>query len=125
MGMLSNRQSAGNTGANVGAKIPRDRFILGSSECYFEAAQYLTGKLNPAKVRDLFVNPVTKVMETEGKSLKVMFTTPSGEIKFTGFVTHGDASVELDSEDAPIILQHATDEEIVCAVNADELVDMF
>ena len=121
MGMLSNRQADKTTGA---AKTPRDRFIIGTSECYFEAAQYLTGKLDANKVKALFANPVTTVEETEGKSLKVMFHTGT-EVKFTGFVTAGDASLELDNADVAKIMEHATTEPITKAIAADELVDMF
>lgn len=125
MSMLTNRQK--NNQANSGAsavKQPRDRFIIGQSECYFESAQYLTGKLDATKVKALFVNPETSIEVTEGKSLKVMFHT-ANEVKFTGFVTAGDASLELDEEDIATIRAHATSEDITKAIDVDALVDLF
>lgn len=121
MGMLANRAASGNK-----KQIQRDRFILGASECYFEAAQYLSGQLSVEKVVSLFNNEAMSVGETEGKSLKVLFTTPTGEVKFVGFVTAGDASVELDVDDAEAILSHARQEgAIVKAIDAKALVDLF
>jgi len=122
MGLLNNRSNAGNE--SKAAKAPRDRYILGTSETYFEAAQYLTGKLTADKVKALFANEKTSVEETEGKSLKVMFRTGT-EVKFIGFVTAGDASLELDSEDVAVVMNHATTEDITKAIDPDRLVDMF
>jgi hypothetical protein len=121
MGMLSNK-----TKTTVGAdKAPRDRFILGNSDCYFESAQYLTGLMPLEKVKKLFANPVTELMGTKGKSLKVMFTTPDGEIKFMGFVTAGDATLELDVEHIPEIMEHVTAGPILVAVSPADLVAML
>ena len=121
MGLLTNKTADNLTST----KQPRDRFIIGTSGCYFESAAYLTGKMTAVKVKDLLVNPVTQVMGTEGKSLKVMFTTPTGEVKFTGFITAGDASIELDEEDVPTVMKHVADEEVTKAIAAEELVDLF
>jgi len=122
MGMLENKLK--DKAAGSVAKQPRDRFILGTSECYFEAAAYMTGLLDPAKVKALFVNEASSVAETEGKSLKVMFNT-GNEIKFIGFVTAGDASLELDDEDIATVIQHATTEDITVAIDANKLADLF
>lgn len=123
MGMLE--QNANNkTKTTTAARVPSDRFILGKSECYYEAAQYLTGKLGPADVRKLFNNEAMSLEETEGKSLKVMFRTGT-EVKFTGFVTAGDASLELDLGDVDVVMQAVADGEIDKAITVDELVDLF
>lgn len=125
MGMLSNKQAQGDKAID-GAKAPapRERYIIGTSECYFEVAQYLTGKLTPEKVKALFSNEAMTIEETEGKSLKVMFRT-ANEVKFIGFVTAGDASIELDAQDVDKIMDHASNEPIVKAISADELVALF
>ena len=113
------------TSITASNKTPSDRFIIGESGCYFEAAKYLTDKLPPTKVQALFDNPSSAMAVTEGKSLKVMFTTPTGEIKFMGFVTAGDASLELDEEDIAIVQEHIVSGVIAKAISADELVDLF
>lgn len=122
MGMLKNKQEQASTTTN--AKAPRDRFIIGTSECYFEAAQYLTGKMNATKVKSLLNHPNSVIAETGGKSLKLNFTTPSGENKFMGFITAGDASLELDAEDIPSVVEHAQGE-ITKAIDVDSLVALF
>lgn len=122
-GLLNNRGTTKTSNSNQ-VRIPKDRFIIGSSETYFESAQYLTGKLSAEKVKSLFSNEHTTVEETEGKSLKVMFRTGT-EVKFIGFVTAGDASLELDSDDVAVVMNHATTEDIVKAIDPDSLVAMF
>ncbi len=122
MGMLTNKPN--NTNPTQAAKAPRDRFIIGSSECYFEAAQYMTGHIDVAKAKALFNNERTSLKETEGKSLKVLFRTEN-EMKFIGFVTAGDASLTLDNEDIATVMKHATTEDITKAITAEELASMF
>lgn len=126
MNMLVNKQNTKNksSASTSTSKVIRDRFIIGSSECYFEPAAYLTGRLDEAAIKRLFLNPHSEVHPTEGKSLKVMFKTKN-EVKFIGFVTAGDASLDLDETDIVTIVKHAREEEIIRAVDVDELVSMF
>jgi hypothetical protein len=102
---------------------PKHRYIIGESNCYFEPATYL-GDVPVAKVISLFNNKSMELKESQGKSLKVMFKTDN-EIKFVGFVTAGDASIELSDEDVSVVMQHAQSGNILKAIGADELVAMF
>lgn len=113
----SNEESATST------RVNRERFILGTSECYFEPADYL-GTLPDEKVVALFANPNVSLAETQGKSLKVMFKTEN-ELKFVGFVTAGDASIDLEEDSIEQIFEFAAAGPIVKAINADDLVAMF
>ena len=96
------------------------------SECYYEPAVYIqeTGKITADVVSKMLKNKDTRIEECEGKSLKVMFHTGT-EVKFLGFITAGDGSRELTDEDVAYILNNVEAEEIVQAITADELVDMF
>ena len=108
------------------SKAPKLRFTLGESERYFEPAQYLSSSkgLTPAKVKSLFNNDNMSLMETEGKSLKVMYATDT-EVKFCGFVTAGDASLVLDSSDIPEVLEAGRNGAVKRAINAEQLIDLF
>jgi hypothetical protein len=132
MSLLNNKvQSKVTNIKDAASKTPSDRFVLGESECYFESAKYFTGKLDVATVKRLFMNPATEIHPTEGKSLKVLFNVPKAdpgdpqEIKFIGFVTQSDASLELGEQDIPAVLKAGQEEHIIKAVTADEMVDMF
>ena len=128
MALLKNNEPQAQTPSSSNSekpqRAPRDRFILGDSECYFEPAEYMTGKLNATKVKSLFTNEAMSLEETQGRSLKVHFRTDN-EVKFVGFVTAGDASIELDSEDVPTVMQHAVNGTIVEAIKVDDLVALF
>ena len=102
----------------------RDRYVLAGSECYFEPAEYIQPAMNADKVTALFKNPAMEIAETEGRSLKVMFQTGS-EVKFIGFITAGDGSVELTEDDVDTIMNDVSAGEITKAITADELVDLF
>ena len=110
------------------AKTPKIRFTLGESERYFEPAQYIASspKLTVEAVTKLFSNPKMKLLETEGKSLKVMKETDSGaELKFCGFVTAGDAKLTLDASDIEEVLEAARNGSIKKAITADDLIAEF
>ena len=110
------------------SKTPKIRFTLGESERYFEPAQYIASspKLTVEAVTKLFSNPKMKLLETEGKSLKVMKETDSGaELKFCGFVTAGDAKLALDTSDIEEVLEAARNGGIKRAITADDLIDEF
>jgi hypothetical protein len=116
--------------ATNGSKTPRDRFILGSTECYFELAAYLSGneKVTIKKVKSLGQNEAMYLADTDkkGRSLKVMIKTPDNETKFLGFVTAGDASISLyKDEHAEDILEAWKTEDITKAITADEVVDLW
>ena len=108
------------------SRAPKLRFTLGDSERYFEPAQYLSSSkgLTPAKVKSLFNNENMSLMETEGKSLKVMYATDT-EVKFCGFVTAGDASLVLDSSDIEEVLEAGRNGDVKKAINAEQLIDLF
>ena len=118
-------------------KTPKDRFLLGSTGCYFEVAEYLAGnpKITEKSVKALGNSPAMYLADTEGegRSLKVMKKTDpkkdksyDGEIKFNGFVTAGDKKVELWLEEhGDMILDAWKTEAIVRAISADELVDSW
>ena len=108
------------------SKAPKLRFTLGESERYFEPAQYLSSSkgLTPEKVKSLFGNDNMSLLETEGKSLKVMYKTDT-EVKFCGFVTAGDASLSLDSSDVEEVLEAARNGNVKRAINGDELIAEF
>ena len=107
-------------------KAPKLRFTLGESERYFEPAVYLSSSkgLTPEKVKSLFNNENMTLLETEGKSLKVMYKTDT-EVKFCGFVTAGDASLSLDSSDVDEVLEAARNGNVKRAINGDELIAEF
>ena len=107
-------------------KTPKLRYTLGDSELYFEPAQYLTAitELNSNKIKDLFSDIDMSLEETEGKSLKVMFKTPT-EVKFCGFVTAGDASITLDASDIDRAMKSAQEGEIKKAISGKELVNLW
>ena len=110
------------------SKTPKIRFTLGESERYFEPAQYIASspKLTVEAVTKLFSNPKMKLLETEGKSLKVMKETDSGaELKFCGFVTAGDAKLALDTSDIEEVLEAARNGSIKRAITADDLIAEF
>ena len=139
MGMFSNRTTPKATTSNNNKSNQQlnDRFLIGNSGLYFELASYLsgTGRVTPAKVQSLLRNQSehgeASIEPTEGKSLKVMFTltgtqeTQVDEIKFCGFITAGDASMELDASDIDAVMQEIANGEVVKAISADSLVDMF
>jgi|21_taG_2_1085346.scaffolds.fasta_scaffold06652_6 hypothetical protein len=111
-------------------KQPKDRFLLGSTGCYFEVANYLSGnsKITVDKVVKLGKNPKMTLENTEGegRSLKVMLQAPTGETKFNGFVTAGDGKIELDvDEHGEDILEAWQTEEVLRAISADDLIDAW
>jgi len=121
--MIVNKQQG--VVANVDkSKTPRERYVVGTSGCYFEVADYMKGKLDASLVKKMFLNPNTSIEETRGKSLKVMFTAEN-EVKYLGFITAGDAMLSLNKTHIEAITQHTTEEEIYKAVNVDDLVSMF
>jgi hypothetical protein len=66
------------------------------------------------------------LLETEGKSLKVMKETDSGaEVKFCGFVTAGDAKLSLDTSDIEEVLEVARNGVIKKAITGDDLIAEF
>ena len=103
-------------------KQPKVRFVLGSSECYFEPAESLAPLVNEAAVERLLRNPNAQVLGTEGRSLKVLFHAPT-EIKFCGFITAGDASVELEEADFEELKDAAFP--VTRAISAEDLVALF
>ena len=108
------------------SRAPKLRFTLGESERYFEPAQYLSSSkgLTPEKVKSLFGNDNMSLLETEGKSLKVMYKTDT-EVKFCGFVTAGDAKLSLDTSDIEEVLASARNGKIKKAIDGDELISLF
>ena len=118
-------------------KQPKQRFVLGSTGCYFEVAEYLqnNAKITEAKVKKLGCNPsmFLKDTEGEGRSLGVYKKTDpkgdgsfDGEIKFNGFVTAGDKKVELWVEEhGDKITEAWKNETIIRAISADELIDSW
>ena len=107
-------------------KAPKLRFTLGESERYFEPAVYLSSSkgLTAEKVKSLFNNENMTLLETEGKSLKVMYKTDT-EVKFCGFVTAGDAKLSRDTSDIEEVLASARDGKIKKAIDGDELISLF
>jgi hypothetical protein len=111
--------------------IPKDRFLLGDSQCHFESAVYLTGRLDTKKVKALLVHPMTTIKESRGDSLKVNFEVENNqedvanEIKFMGFITAGDASLDLNEDDIEQVQEYILTGEIIKAVTVDELIDLF
>ena len=114
------------------ANRSKDKFILGTSGCAFEPAVYIsellgnTDEQKCASVRAMFANPLTTIETTDngGRSLKVMFEI-GNEIKFCGFITHGDKSMHLlESHIAPIT-KHIAEEVLYRACTAEELVEAF
>ena len=122
MGMLSIKQKEK---ADNQPNQPKDRFNIGESQCYFEAANYLTGRMDEGKVVGLLTNDNTSIAETEGegRSLKVLFATGT-EVKFVGFITAGDGSIQLDSDDIPTIMGQVSGG-VTRAITPDQLVDLF
>ena len=107
------------------SKGPRDRYVLGTSECFYEPADYVKELMSVESVTALFKNDKMRLSDDcEGRSLKVMFNTGI-ETKFVGFVTAGNADLSLDKEDIEPIMEHATSETIVKAISAKALVSMF
>ena len=107
------------------SKGPRDRYVLGTSECFYEPADYVKELMSAESVTALFKNDKMRLSDDcEGRSLKVMFNTGI-ETKFVGFVTAGNADLSLDKEDIEPIMEHATSETIVKAISAKALVSMF
>ena len=118
-------------------KTPKDRFLLGSTGCYFEVAEYLAGnpEINEKSVKALGSNSSMYLADTEGKgrSLKVMKKTDpkkdgsfDGEIKFQGFVTAGDKKIELWLEEhGDMVLDAWKTETVIRAISADELIDSW
>ncbi|MEA2037059.1 MAG: hypothetical protein U9O94_06095 [Nanoarchaeota archaeon] len=108
------------------SKYKRDRFILGNADTIFETAEQFTGKLTAAVVTRMFANADTSIGETTGRSLKVNFTVPgTGEIKFMGFITAADGTVELDMEDVPRIKEAIETGTIAMATSIEDVVAMF
>ena len=107
-------------------KAPKLRFTLGESERYFEPAVYLSSSkgLTAEKVKSLFSNENMTLLETEGKSLKVMYKTDT-EVKFCGFVTAGDAKLSLDTSDVEEVLEVARNGVIKKAITGDDLIAEF
>jgi len=118
-----NRTNTSSTTTGNKASAPKEKYVLGNSECHYEVASYLVGKLTVKKVVALFNNENMYLAETEGRSLKVMFKAKE-EIKFLGFITAGDASLDLTEEDIPQILEQAHIS-IVRAISVDELINLF
>jgi hypothetical protein len=131
--ILSNTQSNVTNTAETKTKTPRKRFVLGKSECYFECADYMASnpKVNDKWVKKMILNsvtsdPITAICGSEGRSLKVMIRANEGkELKFIGFVTHGDAKHELDEEDVEGIIEAVMQDGVTKAVNAQDIIDMF
>lgn len=119
------------------SKQPKIRFLIGSTGCYFEVADYIctSDKVTAEKAKSLGSNTSMYLEDTlgEGRSLKVMKKTDpkkdksfDGEIKFVGFVTAGDKKIELCMEEhGDMILEAWQTEEISHAINVDELVDSW
>ncbi len=105
-------------------KVPKDRFVLGGSESYFEVAQNLTGEIKASDLDRLFINENMTIGETEGRSLKVLFNTGT-ETRFIGFITAGDASISLDEEDIPRIKEAVAQGTIARAIDIKKLVSLF
>lgn len=119
MPMLENHQPN-----NTTSKIPRDRWALGGASAFFEAAPKFTGQLDTEAITRLFNNPNTTIEETRGNSLKVLFNTGK-QIKFIGFVTAADASVDLISEDMVAIKSSIDDYGIIRDISDSELIALF
>jgi len=119
------------------SKQPKIRFVIGSTGCYFEVADYLctSTKITEAKAKSLGSNPSMYLEDTlgVGRSLKVMKKTDpkkngsfDGEIKFQGFITAGDKKIELCMEEhGDMILEAWKTEPIMYAIGVDELVDSW
>ena len=130
--MITNKE-AGKTEGQVKKKesSPREKYVLGTSGCYYEPADYikeLFGSTDAEKaelVTDMFANPLSTIEVTDGgRSLKVMFEM-GNEIKYCGFITHGDAKMVLTENHIEAITKHVTTEEIYRACTAQELVNAF
>ena len=125
------------------SKTPKLRYVIGTSEKYYEPAEnmvpeyesrhkdpskYKDGRNVVEKITDMFLNPATSLLETQGKSLKGMFKT-ANELKFCGFVTAGDASIALDDSDVEETHKEAKasaeNKEIHRAIDAKGLIDLF
>jgi len=132
---MLNRNRSNNTNTSTGnkASVPKDKYVLGASECSYELADYIKAGMSAkklsdqqqlAKVSNLFIkNEHMYLAETEGRSLKVMINA-GGEVKFLGFITAGDASIELSEQDIEVILEEAK-KGIVKAISVDALIDLF
>jgi len=135
MNMLANTEKSKTTTAKTSTTTKTtpqlDKFILGDSECNFEVAKYLDGKLDPAAVKRLFANPRMSILASRGKSLKVHFEVENenpdvkNEVKFVGFITAADASLELDETDIERIAEHIGSGDIIRAVKIDNMIAMF
>ena len=132
MALLNNKMKE--TTTKSVSKGPRDRYMIGTSECFYEPADYIKADLEPTKddprsaiekITSLFANEKMRLSDDcEGRSLKVMVNTGI-ETKFVGFVTAGNGDLSLDKEDIEPIMEHATTENIVKAISASNLVSMF
>jgi hypothetical protein len=147
MGIVSNNAKV--AVKPVGAKAPTDRFLLGSSNCYFEPASGYTGQLTPAKIKNLLLNTVdvnkakaaipsivaanTVLQDCNGKSLKLTLTIQHQdetgtyeEVQHVGFVTHTDFSnASLDATDVEPILEVVRNEAIIQRTNTASVLSMF
>ena len=107
--------------------IPLDKYNIGDTGMFMEIPKYLNGvkeSIDASKVQSLFNNKAMTLEETEGRSLKVMFRTEH-QIKFCGFVTAADASIELDDSDIEKVLEQGRTSKIIKAISPSELVDMW
>ncbi len=121
-------------------QVSKDKFILGSSECYFEPAQAYNGVLTPEKLAKMLLNQSTVdgvscvIGETggEGKSLKLTYfrkhsngETVTEEVQHVGLITASDYKMQLSESHIAEIQNHVRNEQIVKRTDAKSVLDMF
>lgn len=124
--MIASKNSNSNPTVQPKSSIPKEKYVLGESGCYFIPNDYLLGKLSDAKVSSMFRNENTTIEPTDnkGRSLKVMFTA-NDEVKLLGFISAGDPTMSLNESHIEQITKVTKEQKIVKAISVDELVNMF
>jgi len=118
--------------------VAKDKYILGTSECYFEPAVSFQDALTPESLKKLMLNQSsnpeasTVLQESNGKSLKLTLTINHSiggavvpEVQHVGLVTASDFSLELDDSHVEAVLQHVREEAIVKRTDASSVLEMF
>ncbi len=111
-------------------KLPRDKFVLGDSECNFEVTPAGTGKLTAEQVQSVLVNPNTKINPSNGAGLSVSFIKyhdwkgeQKPEFRHIGFINRADGD-NMEMKDLPDVLKAAEDY-VIKASSFDELIELF
>lgn len=122
-------------------QVSKRRFILGSSECYFEPSQAYNADMVPEKLKGMLLNECksedawTTITETEGegKSLNVRFYEKhvdadgnvTEDVQHVGLITSSDWNMTLTQEHIAQVQKHITDSAIIERKAAKSVLDMF